>query len=267
MRPANWRDPLLDLSVIGPAFQLLFRRWQEYLLLGFLSLILAVIFAIPGYVLLFTSMLNSREPDFNQILLMYPVLYGGLFVGVALSYPINFGIVNFTLREVMYGDATLADAWAPLKNYFRYMGAGVVIVVATFVASICGCIVGGLIVSGLFLFVAPIMLHEGLGVFDAMKESWDRCKPQMFMAIAVVFVSQLLSTLGQAACGVGLFLTLPLVYIIPTMLYANGFAQFGASQASHSPYPRGTQGGQEFGSTPQPPQQPTSPPPRPEDFK
>jgi len=266
MRPANWRDPLLDLSVIGPAFQLLFRRWQEYALLGFISFMVIVACAVPGYLLMFGLIMNGRSPDIGQMLAIYPILYGGLFLGMGIAYPFNFGIANFTIREVLYSDATLADAWLPLKSYFKYMGAGLALVLALIVSSICGCGIGGLIVSGLFMFVIPIMLHEKMGVFDAMKESFERCKSQWGMAIVVALVCQLLSAVGEFACLVGVFLTMPLIYIIPTMIYLNGFPSPNQISNPLSPYPRGgSEYGQNIGE--QPRQKPEGePPPKPDDY-
>lgn len=245
-RPAGWQEVGLDLSVIGEAFQLLMKRWQEYLLLGFLTVTVSFIFFVPGYFGLITLMMTmDSQPNLDAIVGLYGLMFGGLLVGMALAYPFMFGIVSFTIREVQSGDATLADAWRPLRRYGRYMFAGLALSVLQGVASIVGCGLGGIVAGGLLMYVMPIMVHEDLSLGDAIIESYARIKGQWLMASVVVLLASLVSSLGQVACGIGMLLTYPLLVMIPAIHYLKHLPVYRPTEPlgpGQSPYPRGQYG-------------------------
>ena len=246
-RPADWIETQLELGVIGDAFKLLLRRWQEYALLGFVTMAVSGVFMIPGYVGFIAAVMSNRQPDIGMILGFYGAIYGGVLVGITFAYPFIFGIVNFTIREVRTGDATLADAWLPLKRYGRFALAGLGLTLIQGIAAIVGCGIGGLVVGGLLLYVMPIMVNEDLGFGDAIAESYARIKDQWLMAGVAYLLASIVAVLGEIACIIGIVLSYPLMFIIPTMLYLRHFRRPFAE--SHSPYPRAGHPG--YGMPPQ----------------
>ncbi|MCH7904014.1 MAG: hypothetical protein IH944_05530 [Armatimonadetes bacterium] len=248
----------LDFAVIGESFTLLFSRWQEYLLMGFISALLpALVMVIYFFGFMASAVFASPSsmPDasmFGMMLLMYPVI----FLTLILAYPFYGGMCSYTLKLVRTGDASMSDFWGEWSRAGKWFVLGLLTYMWNFLGALA-CGVGQIVVLGLLFMAIPIMAHEDLSPSNAIRESYERLKPHFWAAIGLAFVASLVASVGVGACYVGIFLTLPLTYMIPAMVYAKWLAPIQPTPSA-SPYPRA--GPEGYGEPPAGPEEAPGPP-------
>ena len=157
------------------------------------------------------------------------------------------------------------------------------------------CIVPGLLALGL-LFPGFALIADGESFGNALSRSIDGMKRDMWMAAAFAFVMGLVIAVSAIPCGLGLFVTVPMFYLVGALAYrdmigmptgAGGYGQpgFGAPAApgvwppAPSAAPPPTEPPTAYGQTPPPtsfgqaappapswgqPQPPATPPANPE---
>jgi hypothetical protein len=254
----------IDWSVISEGFNLLFRHWQAYIVPGILVLVIYAPAVVIGYMPLFMAIMNNTAPDpFAAMGLLY-LLLGIATLVTLFVYP---GIVLYTLNVVRGVPATTSDLWIGFKDPLGYFAVMFIAGLVTFLG-VFACCIGVLFTAGLMMFALPIKVATGCTASDAVSQSWNMLKSQWLMAGVFYFVVNLISQLGSYACYIGLALTMPFLYIAPTLLYCRwvGIGPVPQQADPISPYPRGQQGyGQQIGQEqPRPPEEQA--PPRPEDL-
>ena len=249
----------IDWGVISEGFNLLFKHWQVYVIPGIVILIASLPYFIVSMLPLLSVFSGGEPPGpFEGMGLQLALLGLQQFV----SLLVEPGICLYTLNVVRGRPASSQDLWLGFRDPLGYIALGV-LMMAAYVAGFIACCIGIVFVAGLLMFAIPIKADQQVTASEAMTQSWNMLKSQWLLAGVFYFVIGLISTLGQMACYIGIAITMPFLYIAPTLLYCKfmGIHTPQPEQHSASPYPRGGSYGQPIGQEqPRPPEQPPQPP-------
>ena len=237
--PPNPPRQEIDFSVIGEGFNMLFANWKAYVIPGLIIMIVNIpSFIVSFWPLIATMMGNepSTEAQVGSALLQLVLSLGAALVSIFL-YP---GIVQYTLKVVRREPVSTDDLWFgfrdPLGMFAVQFIAGLVTMVG-----VIGCCIGVMFTGGLMMFALPHKVATGQTASESVSLSWNMLKSSWLMAGLFYFVVIILSVIGEIACYVGLVLTMPLMYILPTLVYCQFMGISGSAQpqqSPHSPYPR-----------------------------
>jgi hypothetical protein len=255
----------IDFGVLSEAFTVLFKHWQVYIIPGLISMLLFLPSMVLAYWPMVQQMLGSPPSAGEQFASFgLQMLFTGAGALIAIFlYP---GIVQFTMNVVRGLPASSSDLWIGFRDPLGYFAvsfiAGLVAALGVF-----ACCIGVIFTAGLMMFALPIKVATGATPTDSVSQSWNMLKKDWLLAGLFYFVVSLISELGAIACYVGMIITLPMIYIAPTILYCRWVGIVPAySSDPISPYPRGGAGyGQNIGE--QSRQKPEGePPPKPDDL-
>ncbi len=204
------------------------------------------------------------------------------------------GVYRAAVKQVRGESISTADLFAGGSTILPMLIYNIVYSLAVGIGSVL-CVVPGLLALGL-LFPGFALIADGENFGNALSRSIDGMKKDMWMAAAFAFVMGLLIAVSAIPCGLGLFVTVPMFYLVGALAYrdmigmptgAGGFGQpgFGAPAApgvwppAPSAVPPPTEPPTVYGQTPPPtsfgqaappapswgqPQPPVTPPANPE---
>ena len=133
------------------------------------------------------------------------------------------GLMRLALTTVRTGRADLGQMFSAGDVFPNLLVAAILTTIAV-VLGIFLCIVPGLLLSGLFMFVTPLIVDKKQGALEAIGSSFEALKPQMWMALLFVIVVGLVGGAGALACGVGILVTAPLALLSVAVTYNNFFS-------------------------------------------
>lgn len=240
----------IDFAVIGEAWGYVSKGIGHYAGFAAIGIIVTYIassmFQIPMQAQM-AALAASGTPDFGAMMGVYAANSFLLIMGQLVSYFITgamlFGLCSMAMEQLKGGKADIAVAFASLKNG---LSAGVVMIIAGFLSSIgvLACIVGAFVVSGLLMLSIPAMVTEKLSIADSLKRSYELTKGQILMATAFYFVVAILAVLGVIACGLGVFVTVPLSVVATYLVYRDlsGVDFLAPAEVGATNYPRSGEG-------------------------
>jgi uncharacterized membrane protein len=85
-----------------------------------------------------------------------------------------------------------------------------------------------LVAWGFLFFTIPLIVDRKLGVMDAIRTSISTTTPQWWMYVLFVLVLTIIYVLGVIPCGLGLLVTIPLVFLASAAAYRDTFLRQGA---------------------------------------
>jgi hypothetical protein len=228
----------VDFQVLSEAFNLLLRHWQVYVIPGLMSLLLLLPMFFVAYAPLFLSMVRNEPERYDPFSTFW--LQQGLGVGAQLfMMVVNPGVCRYTMNVVRGLPASSSDVWYGFKNPLAYIAIGVFTIIATYVG-LLACCIGALFVQGLLMFSIPIKVDTSSDPLQSMGQSWSMLKEGWLLAGVFWLVCALISGLGALACGIGVILTMPFMYVASTMLYCQYVGHVAPRTSDPvSPYPRG----------------------------
>ena len=231
--PVKWGD------WIGEGWKMFTEQWQGWakLALGFLLAIvlptMAVVLVI--YIVALASAAGSRSstgpvpPDLSIIpALLMLAAYGLLLIWIVPATAfITAGMYRAAFKQLRGGKIEFRDLFSGRDCFFRLLGA---MLLEGMLAGIgvLFCIIPAFLVTGLLYFTHPLTVERGLGVTDAMRESYELTKKNLFMFVLFATVVGLLAQIGANACYIGLLATYPLRFTIGAVAYRDSFGMPGA---------------------------------------
>ncbi|MGH9844560.1 MAG: zinc-ribbon domain-containing protein, partial [Blastocatellia bacterium] len=121
-----------------------------------------------------------------------------------------------------------------------------------------------LVAAGFLFYCIPLIVDRKLGVMDAIRTSISTTRPQWWMYVLFVLVLTIIYIVGVIPCGLGLVVTIPLVFLASAAAYRDTFLQQGGQhyQPFSSPPPPSYYAPQPQFSNPSQPQFQTPPQPQ-----
>lgn len=171
-----------------------------------------------------------------------PLYYLFSLIGFLIGQFFVGGLFRMAIANVRTGRAELGQMFSAGNVMLNLIIAGILTTLALALGFVA-CIIPGLLLCGLFMFVTPLIVDKEQGAIQAMGNSVNALKPQMGMALVYVLVIGLLAGAGALACGIGMLVTAPLALLSLAVTYNNFFG-----------------GGQITGQPPMPPSAPIADP-------
>lgn len=150
------------------------------------------------------------------------------FAGFVVGQFFIGGLVRMAIDTVRTGRTQFGLIFSAFDVLPALIGAGILTAIGA-VFGLLLCILPGLLLLGLFLFVTPLIVDQRRGALDAIGTSFNVLKPQMWMALLYFIVIGLLALSGALACGVGILVTAPLAILATAVTYRD-FFDTGATQ-------------------------------------
>ena len=126
-----------------------------------------------------------------------PLIIGALIAGVLsiltlgiLAGPLAAGLYGMVVKRVRDGQpAAVGDVFGQMNRFWSFFAAALVLVVLIGLASLT--IIGGILLATIWLYVFPLMVDRGMGISDAMGESYRLVRTAGFwehLALVIVFI-------------------------------------------------------------------------------
>lgn len=214
----------VSLDVIGEAWKLVqpsIGQWALALLI--VGALVFVVNIISSIIQAPFSPRQGQSPGlmFYMMLLVAQVI-GAVIQGVALAALYRMAIAN-----IRTGKADLNQMFGVTEVLAPVLVASILVYLATIVGFVL-CIVPGIIAALGLTMTQPLIVDQKLAPVDAMKASWAGMKPHLGSLFVLGFVLGLLNFAGALACGVGLFVTVPIYVVAMALVYRDVFGAGGA---------------------------------------
>lgn len=139
-------------------------------------------------------------------------------IGMVVSFLVSMGETAFFLRaHDATAAVTLKDLWHP-RPFWKFFGtsllAGVIILLGLILL-----IVPGIIAGIMLMFVGYLVIEEKLGPIDALKKSIALTKGNRWKLFQLSLLTLGLNILGFLAILVGLFVTVPVSFLMAVHAY------------------------------------------------
>lgn len=226
----------VKFDVIGEAFNAMINNWKVFGLAGAITAGPVIAMAIIGYIIVIAvmmpSIVSNRDPSPFVMVPAQLLMFGLILIGYAMGGPGYLGCARMALAIRRKEPLTPEMAKIGLSRFGPGAIAGGLIYGGTMLGSLCcyvpGFLWGGLTTGG----YVSMVLDENLTPADAVKESLEVMKPQMWMAALLYFLASMISGLGAFACFIGLIFTTPLLAIIMGLAYLD--MKFGIGQSDRA---------------------------------
>lgn len=212
----------IDISAIGEAWGIVSKNLVPFVLAGLAILVVQQGLGQMGNLLgtgLTAGMTRNPDTVMTGFIVQLGVAMPFSILGAALSAIIAGSVVLMALKAVRGGTPEVGDiALGFTTNPIGLLVAGFLVGLGTTLGSVL-CIIPGLVLAGLWFVTTPFMLDRGLGPIEAMAASWNAMKDNMVMAAVIALLAGLVSFLGVCACGFGVLVTIPLLYVTQAIIY------------------------------------------------
>lgn len=153
----------------------------------------------------------------QAVLNVIPIL--GIISSLLLTGVFIGGLYHYYLRRIRGQPAEFGDAFAGFSLAFvPLMLGGLVSALLTCVGMIC-LIIPGVYLAVAWCFTAPLIIDQKLEFWTAMEVSRRVITAQWWRMFGLIILATLISLLGALACGIGLFVTLPIGFGALTIAY------------------------------------------------
>jgi len=127
------------------------------------------------------------------------ILAGPLFAGL-------YGMIVTRIRDGR--EPAVGDVFSCMNRFWSFFGGSIVLALAVGFAWIT--VVGGVLLTTIWIYVFPLMVDRGMGFWDSLGASYHMVVDGGFWEhLALVLIFILVSSIGSAAAGVAFLLTTP----------------------------------------------------------
>lgn len=140
------------------------------------------------------------------------------FVQLALVAPLSAGMVCMALEQIDGKPMNIATMFKPFTCFIPNALGGLLSYMVIMLGFIC-CLVPGFYLLGRLAFVNVIITEQRLSASDGFMKSWETMAPYAWPMFGLYFVASLVSGLGVCACGIGLLVTVPFLYLTLAQQY------------------------------------------------
>jgi uncharacterized membrane protein len=139
-------------------------------------------------------------------------------LSMVLNFAVSYGLVRIAIAEARGQKSNWEFFKAPLKEYWRFLKAAIVITLIVIVGFIL-LIVPGIIWSLKYQYVMYLVVDKKMGLRDAMKMSAQMTDGVKWDLVGFGFVMGVINILGLLALGIGLLITVPTTMIAQAHVY------------------------------------------------
>jgi hypothetical protein len=215
-------------GLIGQAWSAFKLFWAP--LLG-AAIVTGFIDQIPGMVpriIVSSGALAEGEPALVGINLVTSI------VGLALSSFFSGGLIVMNLKAARGVSPSFGDAFSGGRYFLSMLGVSILTGIIVGLGLLALIVPGIILIYGLML--APYyVVDQELGAVEAMKASWAATTGQKGSLFVLSLLCGLLLIAGLLACGVGLFVAIPLTALANALAYLHIAGRIEQAPAAYGP--------------------------------
>ncbi len=151
-----------------------------------------------------------------------PVYIGAMgvvqLINLVVSSFFTAGIMSFSLKVARGAPYSFGDLFGGAPYFLSVLVANILTAIGVGIGMVFLIVPGVILALGLSMTI-PLIVDRGLGPIDALSESWkltDGNKANIFIFGLIAFG---LVIAGACACGVGLLLVAPLLFVAHLYIY------------------------------------------------
>jgi uncharacterized membrane protein len=153
---------------------------------------------------------------FGVAALLLMVVGGAVPVILQGAMAIGFNIM--IVKKLAFGKLDVGDLFKGFNFFVPALVAHILISIFTTIGVLL-CIVPGLVIAAMYMFTFLFILDKKMEFWPAMQASMELVKKD-YMGFTLFFLALvLLQILGALACIVGLFITIPIMYVAIAIAY------------------------------------------------
>ena len=218
-------------DIFNKSIELFKKTWQQGLLhmllsvglvLGVMALVLVPMF-LTGIVgpSAFES-LESGEPDFMPIILMYAVLFPAIFIASIFATLLNMAFYRM-IKQIDMGEPTMSVSFGMFfkaKYFSKALVLSILSVLISIVAMLACYLPLFYVMVPLTLLIPIFAFNPEMSNSDLIKASFKLGTKKWLITFGLVFVSAFLAEfVGLILCGIGIFFTMSFVYLPSYFVY------------------------------------------------
>ncbi|MBN1334883.1 MAG: hypothetical protein JXB39_02875 [Deltaproteobacteria bacterium] len=212
-------EPAPPHREIGPTLARSWELFKEHagILLGATLTIGVASGVLSGITQIVQALLQPSGEDAARALPGLVGLLLALLSWVVQTF-LTLGYVRLLLHGVRGEPAAFGDLFTAAPVLVPGLVAGLLVGLAT-LAGTCLLVVPGVVVALGTLWVNWVLVDQGLGPIEAVRESWRLANGEKGHLFLWVLVACVVAIVGLLACGVGLLVALPVLGLGTTILY------------------------------------------------
>ena len=144
--------------------------------------------------------------------------HAGTVLGTVVGAFMAGGLTRFSLNVARGAPAAFGDVFRGGRHFLPILGANLLMMLGVF-GGLLLFIVPAFILAAGWMLTLPIVVDRDLGPIDAMKESWRLTTGYKGTILTMLLLLVGLTIAGLCACGVGILVVYPIMYIADAYLY------------------------------------------------
>ena len=231
MPPQNSANPV-STDVIGQAWELLKPQIGMWVVAILIYIAITGVFSVLSGIV---GAVGGEDPSIIATFLSLLINVASTLVG----FLVVAGLIKMALHHIRTGQAEIGKMFEITDVIAPVLIAGIIVTIATFAGFLLLIIPGVIVALGLSM-VNPLIVDQKTDAIESIKRSWETCKPHLGALFLLYLVLGLVNLAGACACGLGLFVTLPLTQLAIALTYRNLFglsAGEAGTMPSASPFP------------------------------
>lgn len=164
---------------------------------------------------------GGLSPGLSALIRIGSALYTAFLYG---------GVYQMTVKQVRGEAISPADIFSGGPLFLKMLGFNILFSLALVIGLLL-FVVPGLLVVALML-PAYALLAEGESISNAISRSVEAMKQDMWSAVGFVVVLGLVVLLSAIPCGLGLFVTYPIIWLVSALAYRDMIGMPGAGSTT-----------------------------------
>jgi len=164
-------------------------------------------------------------------LVPYAVPVVGHIAVIVLDGVLKGGIYLFYLKLIRGERTGVADGFSGFTIAFVQLLLAGIVSSLLILVGLCLCVVPGVYLAVSWIFAFPLVIDKKLDFWEAMEVSRKVVGKQWWQMFGLAIVAGLVAVAGVLACGIGIFVTIPIMLAAITYAYEDIFGA-GAAKAA-----------------------------------
>jgi uncharacterized membrane protein len=214
----------IDFGVISEGFSIVTKNLAPFVIAGILMVVViaGIEFGMMFFIISWLGAPPTSSTDTDALMSYaareYAVIIPGSFVMMGAIAPILMSFTMMTMKHIRGEQIVVGDFALGFTKWWQSVAIMVLNQIGAFIG-VLGCGIGSIWVSGRLMLGLSACADKSSSPTEALRESWELTGPHMWMAMLFYFVISMLSGLGFIACCVGIFVTLPMMYVCFALVY------------------------------------------------
>jgi len=230
-------------DIFNKSIELFKKTWKQGVLhallsvglvLGVMALILVPMFLMGVIDPSVFESLESGDPDFMPIIIMYAVMFPAIFIASIFSMLLNMAFYRI-IKQIDLDEPALSVSFGMFfntKHFMKALSLSIITMLIAIVAMLACYLPLFYVMVPLTLLIPIFTFNPEMSNSDLIKASFKLGTKKWLITFGLIFISAILAELvGLILCGVGIFVTMSFVYLPSYFVYKDtvGFGDGSSS--------------------------------------